>query len=84
MVNISGSNPQSALTTSSWTNALYSWLLNGAEYRLPQTPSIYQALTSGESAVNPSTYGNLTNAFVLNHNEVIEIVLYNGMSGRVN
>ncbi|OAL33055.1 hypothetical protein AYO22_00140 [Fonsecaea multimorphosa] len=53
------------------------WFFNSTRYSAPETPSLYTALSSGPSATNPSIYGNSTNPFVLAHNSVVEIILYN-------
>lgn len=50
---------------------------NDITYVKPKVPSLYTALSSGELATNPAIYGSNTNPFILNHNEVIEIVLNN-------
>jgi iron transport multicopper oxidase len=51
-------------------------------YQPSTIPTYYQALSSGDAALDPATYGNTTNAYVLEKNEVVEITVYNGMSGR--
>jgi iron transport multicopper oxidase len=49
---------------------------------LPQlTPSLFTALTTGDAATDPNIYGINANAMVLNHNEVVELVINNFDSG---
>ncbi|KAJ2778057.1 ferroxidase fet3 [Coemansia javaensis] len=46
-------------------------------YRAPLVPAIFSALTTGDMAINPATYGPQTNSHVLRHNEVVELLLWN-------
>ena len=55
---------------------------SGITYVKPKVPSLYTALTSGEYATNASIYGVNTNSYVLEHNEVVEIVLNNQDPGK--
>ncbi|KAH8646886.1 putative multicopperoxidase [Xylariales sp. PMI_506] len=55
---------------------------NNITYKAPKTPTLYTALTSGELATNPLVYGSHTNSFVLEKDEVVQIVLNNLDSGR--
>ncbi|KAL2427376.1 Iron transport multicopper oxidase fetC [Exophiala dermatitidis] len=55
----------------------FRYTFNGNGYRHPEVPSLYTALTSGDLATNPDVYGKSTNAFVLEHNQVVEIEIYN-------
>lgn len=54
---------------------------NDQTYTRPKVPSLYTALTAGEEAVNEAVYGDYTNAFVLNHLDVVEVVLTNNDGG---
>lgn len=45
-------------------------------------PTLYSVLTTGEHASNPAVYGAYTNSFVLQKNEVVEIVLNNDDPGK--
>ena len=54
---------------------------NDQTYTRPKVPSLYTALTAGEDAVNEAVYGDYTNAFVLNHLDVVEVVLTNNDGG---
>ncbi|KIX04681.1 uncharacterized protein Z518_05551 [Rhinocladiella mackenziei CBS 650.93] len=53
------------------------YMFNDISYRSPEIPSLYTALTSGNSATDPAVYGISTNPFVLERNDVVELVLYN-------
>ena len=55
---------------------------NNITYVPPKVPTLYTALTTGETALNPYIYGPNTNAFVLKKNDVIEIVLNNNDTGK--
>ncbi|KAL8760372.1 MAG: hypothetical protein Q9184_003378 [Pyrenodesmia sp. 2 TL-2023] len=48
---------------------------NDLTYVRPKVPTLYSALTSGTEASNPAIYGANTIPFVLQKNEVVEIVL---------
>lgn len=50
---------------------------NNQTYRPPLVPTLMTVLSSGDLASNPAIYGSNTNTFVLNHNEVIELVVNN-------
>ncbi|KAI5208789.1 hypothetical protein E4T38_02674 [Aureobasidium subglaciale] len=54
---------------------------NDQTYTRPKVPSLYTALTAGEEATNEAVYGEYTNSFVLNHLEVVEVVLTNNDGG---
>lgn len=51
--------------------------INNVSYVQPNVPTLYTALSSGSAAASPEIYGTYTNTFVLNHFDVIEIVLNN-------
>lgn len=51
-------------------------------YVRPKVPTLYSALTTGEYANNATVYGRDTNSFVLNKNDVIEIILNNDDPGK--
>ena len=48
---------------------------NDLTYVRPKVPTLYSALTSGSMATNPAIYGTNTNPFVLEKDQVVEIVL---------
>ena len=55
---------------------------NGKTYVRPKVPTLYSVLTSGSFATNPDIYGTNTNAFVLEKNQVVEIVLNSDDPGK--
>ena len=55
---------------------------NDITYVRPSVPSTYTALTAGDLAANSQVYGSHTNAFVLGHQQVIEIVVNNHDPGK--
>ncbi|EON62388.1 ferrooxidoreductase Fet3 [Coniosporium apollinis CBS 100218] len=55
---------------------------NDITYVRPKVPTLYTALTTGSSATNPAVYGVNTNSFVLNKNDVVEIILNNDDPGK--
>lgn len=50
---------------------------NNISYVAPKIPTLYTVLSSGEFAQTPAIYGSNTNTFVLQKDEVVEIVLNN-------
>jgi iron transport multicopper oxidase len=56
-------------------------IVNNNTYVAPNVPAIFTALTTGEDATNPAIYGNTTNSFVLNHLDMIWLVINNDDSG---
>ncbi len=54
---------------------------NNLTYVAPKVPTIVTAMTAGKEATNAYIYGTNTNTFVLQHNEVIDIVLNNADTG---
>ncbi|KAJ2558216.1 ferroxidase fet3 [Coemansia sp. RSA 1933] len=63
-------------------DAIYStnqrlYYLNNITYAQPNVPTLYTVLTMGAMAMNKLVYGPQTNALVLRHNEVIELVIHN-------
>ncbi|KIJ51820.1 multicopper oxidase [Sphaerobolus stellatus SS14] len=55
-------------------------MFNNITYNSPLTPSLLTQLTMGPRAVIPQIYG--PTSFVLNHNEVVELRLYNWDAGK--
>jgi iron transport multicopper oxidase len=55
---------------------------NNITYQTPKVPSLYTALTAGDKATNPRVYGDYTQAFVLEKDEIVQIVLNNLDDGR--
>ncbi|PNH50511.1 hypothetical protein VD0003_g6680 [Verticillium dahliae] len=55
---------------------------NNITYAHPKVPTLYTALTSGDLATNPQVYGEYTHSFVLEKDEIVQIVLNNLDPGR--
>ncbi|KAK5703725.1 hypothetical protein LTR97_002738 [Elasticomyces elasticus] len=55
---------------------------NGITYTRPVVPTLYSALTTGESAGNVSVYGDYTNSYVVEKDQIVDIVLNNADSGK--
>ena len=51
--------------------------MNDVTYLEQKVPTLYTALSVGSDAQNPAVYGVNSNAIVLKHNEIVEIVLNN-------
>ncbi|KAK2865188.1 hypothetical protein FQN49_003819, partial [Arthroderma sp. PD_2] len=62
--------------------ANYAWF-NNITYVSPKVPSLFTALDAPRDvATDPVIYGENTNPFVLEHNEVVEIILNNNDPGK--
>ena len=55
---------------------------NNITYVAPKVPTLYTALSAGELAMNSQVYGEFTHPFVLQKDEVVQIVLNNQDDGR--
>ncbi|KAF9876624.1 iron transport multicopper oxidase fet3 [Colletotrichum karsti] len=55
---------------------------NNISYAHPKVPTLYTALTAGDSAENPQVYGTYSHSFVLKKDEIVQIVVNNLDSGR--
>ncbi|KAM0321912.1 hypothetical protein ACHAQA_009809 [Verticillium albo-atrum] len=55
---------------------------NNISYAHPKVPTLYTALTTGDLATNPEVYGTYTHSFVLEKDEIVQIVLNNLDPGR--
>ncbi|KAF4440376.1 hypothetical protein F53441_12324 [Fusarium austroafricanum] len=55
---------------------------NNITYRAPKVPTLYTALTSGKQATNPQIYGTYTHSFVLEKDEIVQLVINNHDDGR--
>ncbi|CAM6127142.1 unnamed protein product [Calypogeia fissa] len=56
-------------------------LLDSISYTAPKVPTLFSVLSSGNMSTNPKVYGDFTHSFVLNHNDVVQIVLNNNDGG---
>lgn len=55
---------------------------NDVSYVPPKVPTLYTAMSAGTAANNISVYGANTNGFILEKDEVVEIILNNNDPGR--
>ncbi|EXM02071.1 hypothetical protein FOIG_06378 [Fusarium odoratissimum NRRL 54006] len=55
---------------------------NNITYQAPKVPTLYTALTSGKQATNPHIYGTYTHSFVLEKDEIVQLVINNRDDGR--
>lgn len=55
---------------------------NDVSYVEPKVPTLYSVLSTGGNASDPVVYGSNTNAFVLQKDQVVEIVLNNDDAGK--
>lgn len=55
---------------------------NNITYKAPKVPTLYTVLSSGDQANDPRVYGEYTHPFVLEKDEVVQIVVNNLDSGR--
>ncbi len=62
------------------TGANYAFL-NNITYTAPKVPSLYTVLSSGDLSADAQIYGDFTHSVVLNHNDVVQIVLNNADGG---
>lgn len=56
-------------------------MLDDISYTSPKVPALYSVLSAGDLATNAEIYGDFTHSVVLEHNQVVEIVLNNADSG---
>jgi iron transport multicopper oxidase len=54
---------------------------NNITYTPPKVPTLYTVLSSGDLATNAEIYGEFTHPMVLNHNDVVQIVVNNADTG---
>jgi iron transport multicopper oxidase len=52
-------------------------VFNEIPFELPKTPSLFTALSMGNDSLKPEIYGKRTNVIVLNHMDMIELVIEN-------
>lgn len=55
---------------------------NNITYKAPKVPTLYTVLSSGAMATDPRIYGSHTNTFVLEKDEIVQIVVNNLDTGR--
>ncbi|KAJ6113454.1 hypothetical protein N7523_006771 [Penicillium sp. IBT 18751x] len=54
---------------------------NNISYTKPKVPTLYTVLSSGNLSTNVEIYGEYTHPVVLEHNQVVDIILNNGDGG---
>ncbi|CAI7624527.1 unnamed protein product [Penicillium manginii] len=54
---------------------------NNISYTKPKVPTLYSVISSGNYSTNAEVYGEFTHPFVLEHNQVIEVILNNQDTG---
>ena len=64
------------------SNRPHSAFFNDITYVSPKVPTLYSVLSTGPNATDAVIYGSNTNAFVLEQNQVVEIVLNNNDPGK--
>jgi iron transport multicopper oxidase len=62
------------------TNA--SAFFNDVTYVAPVVPTLYTVMTTGDNATNPAIYGVNTQPYILEKNQVVDIVVNNLDSGK--
>jgi iron transport multicopper oxidase len=55
--------------------------LNNITYTAPKVPTLFSVMSSGDLATNSEIYGEFTHPVVLEHNQVVQIVLNNADTG---
>ncbi|KAF6843969.1 multicopper oxidase [Colletotrichum musicola] len=55
---------------------------NDITYTAPKVPTLYTVLSAGDAATNPKVYGTYTHTFVLERDEVVQIIVNNLDPGR--
>jgi iron transport multicopper oxidase len=55
--------------------------INDISYTKPKVPTLYTVMSSGNLSTNAEVYGDFTHSVVLEHNQVVEIILNNGDTG---
>lgn len=55
--------------------------LNNISYTAAKVPSLYTVFSAGDLATNKAVYGEFTHPMVLEHNQVVQIVLNNNDTG---
>jgi iron transport multicopper oxidase len=72
---------QVAVVMQELENGLPYAFLNNITYTVPKVPVLYTVLSAGDLATTATVYGEYTNPFILNHLDVVEVVLNNNDTG---
>ncbi|TPX62642.1 hypothetical protein PhCBS80983_g00268 [Powellomyces hirtus] len=54
---------------------------NGITWTRPQVPTIFTALSAGPDATNPDIYGKRTNAIIIEHMSMVQVIINNNDGG---
>jgi iron transport multicopper oxidase len=54
---------------------------NNITYTKPDVPTLYTVLSAAGNATNPEVYSQYTNPFILQHNDVVEVIINNDDGG---
>jgi iron transport multicopper oxidase len=60
----------------------HSAFFDNITYTAPKVPTLYTVLTSGEQATDPQVYGTYTHSFVLEKDQIVDIIVNNIDPGR--
>ena len=55
---------------------------NDISYTSPKVPTLYSVMSTGDMATDATVYGGYTNAFVLDKDDIVDIVLNNEDTGK--
>jgi iron transport multicopper oxidase len=56
-------------------------LLNNISYTAPKVPTLFSVMSAGNLSTNSLVYGEFTHPIVLNHNDVVQLILNNNDGG---
>lgn len=59
------------------SNKNISAFFNNVTYVSPKVPTLYSVMSTGEDAANAAVYGEFSHPFVLDHQQIVEIVVNN-------
>jgi iron transport multicopper oxidase len=71
------SPPPSPFPSNPSANCDSSAFFNNITYVAPKVPTLYTVLSAGQHATNPAVYGTYTHPFVLEKDQVVDIVVNN-------
>ena len=60
----------------------FSAFFNNVTYVKPKVPTLYTALSTGDAASSLDVYGSNTNAFILQKDDIVELVLNSADTGK--
>ncbi|KAJ1675063.1 Hexaprenyldihydroxybenzoate methyltransferase, mitochondrial [Spiromyces aspiralis] len=59
-------------------DGMFNGMFNDITYRAPKVPTLYTVKSLGQDALNQEVYGRMTNTYVFDNNETVQVVLLNG------